>query len=107
LFVCMCGINLRHCQMLKISTESILERLDILPIDKIFYIRQLHFFIHGPVSAPVPSTLISIGQITGNENGTWAEDQHPRTNWTSHERVWRKAERMDAKHSKFYLCHTS
>ena len=39
----MCGINLRHCQMHKISTKSILERLDILPIDTIFYIRQLRF----------------------------------------------------------------
>jgi hypothetical protein len=39
----MCGINLRHCRMHKISTESILERLDILPIDKIFYTRQLRF----------------------------------------------------------------
>jgi hypothetical protein len=39
----MCGINLWHCRMHKITTESTLERLGILPIDKIFYTRQLKF----------------------------------------------------------------
>jgi hypothetical protein len=40
----MCGLNLWHCRMHKISTENILtERLGLLPIDTIFYIRQLRF----------------------------------------------------------------
>jgi hypothetical protein len=52
----MCGINLRHCRMHKISTESILERLDILPIDKIFYIRQLRFLQR--VASMDPSRLL-------------------------------------------------
>lgn len=40
----MCGLNLWHCRMHKISTENILqERLQILPIDTIFYERQLRF----------------------------------------------------------------
>jgi len=52
----MCGINLRHCQMHKISTKSILERLDILSIDKIFYIRQLRFLQR--VASMEPSRLL-------------------------------------------------
>ena len=52
----MCGINLRHCQMHKISTKSIQERLDILPIDTIFYIRQLRF-LHR-VASMNPSRLL-------------------------------------------------
>jgi hypothetical protein len=93
----MCGINLRHCRMHKISTGSILERLDIRPIDKIFYTRQLRFLHHGPVWAHVPSTLILNGQITRNDNDSWTYDhhivdlgKHPRTKWASHKRVWRK-----------------
>ena len=52
----MCGINLRHCQIHKIATNSILERLDILPIDKILYIRQLRF-LHR-VASMNPSRLL-------------------------------------------------
>ena len=40
----MCGLNLWHCWMHKISTENILqERLKMLPLDIIFYQRQLRF----------------------------------------------------------------
>ena len=70
--------------------------------------------IHGPVSAPVPSTFTPSGQIAGNENYTWTKDHHivdldtlPRTNWASHGRVRRKDGGVDTKDSKFYLCHTS
>jgi hypothetical protein len=39
----MCGINLWHCWMHKITTESILERLNLLPLVTFFHIRQVKF----------------------------------------------------------------
>jgi hypothetical protein len=50
-----CGINRRLYHMHKISSKSILERLDILPIDKTFYIRQQRF-LHR-VASMNPSRL--------------------------------------------------
>jgi hypothetical protein len=112
----MCRINFRHCPMHKISTESIPTRLDILPIDKIFHIRQLRF-LHR-VASMNPSLLLfqtlssqaarlpGMKMIAGpktNTLSTWK--QHPRTNWARHEGFWRKAGGMDTKDSKFYLCH--
>ena len=39
----MCGLNLWHCRMHKITTTSILERLTLLPLVTIFRIRQVRF----------------------------------------------------------------
>jgi hypothetical protein len=39
----MCGINLWHCQMHKITTVSILRRLNLLPFVTIFLTRQVRF----------------------------------------------------------------
>jgi hypothetical protein len=54
----MCGLTLWHCRMHKISTDNILrEKLNLLPIEKIFYLRQLQF-LHR-VACMDPSRLTS------------------------------------------------
>jgi hypothetical protein len=40
----MCGLTLWHCRMYKVTNDNVLrERLNLLPIDKLFYNRQLQF----------------------------------------------------------------
>ena len=96
--------------MHNISTESILERLVVLPIDKSFYTRQLRSLQHGPISAPVPSTLIPGGQIAGMKM-TAGQNTNTLSTWKNTlEQTGLATKRsggMNTKDSKFYMCHTS
>ena len=64
-------MNLWNTFLHKISS-TVLERLDILPPDKIFIHDKWDFsIVHGPVSTYVPSAYI---KITMRENESWKEE---------------------------------
>ena len=71
----MCGLNLWHRWMHKIATENILlERLEILPIDKSSAFPPC--CMQGSLSTHVPSTLVPTSKIAGNENDSWKVGKH-------------------------------
>jgi hypothetical protein len=55
----MCGLTLSHCRINKVSNDNVLrERLNLHPIDKLFYNRQV-LFLHR-VARPTFQTLVKL-----------------------------------------------
>jgi len=79
----MCGLTLWHNRKYHISMENILsERLNLLPIEKIFYLRQLRFLHRVANMGPSRLTFqILTSQVTVTGGSKGGSKTNTRTTW--------------------------